>query len=80
MTMDDHRILRSRPVPAEVSRVEGCDCGGTVLHLTTCALWDLPPEQAQAAVDDAERRLREHVDELNRRLHAALGTFVKEEQ
>ena len=72
--------LRSRPVPAGVSRVDGCDCGGTTVHVTTCTLWDLPPEQAQAAVEDAERRLREHTDELNRRLHAALGTSVKGDQ
>lgn len=75
--MTDHDILnlRCRPVPPEVTAVEGCDCGGSSdVHRTDCSIWRLPREQAMAAVADAERRMREHTDELNRRLRAALGT------
>jgi hypothetical protein len=43
------------PIPREVSRPEGCDCAGTSLHLTTCALMDLPLDQRLTAVDVAER-------------------------
>ncbi len=70
---DDILDLRCRPVPPEISRVEGCDCGGSQWHRTDCAIWQLPRDVALAAVADAERRIAYHTAELNRRLHTALA-------
>lgn len=66
--------LRTRTVPAEVSCVEGCTCGGLDSHAVAapwsgqpgCAIWDLPAEQASAAIGAAKDRLQAHVDDLNR--------------
>lgn len=66
--------LPSIPTPASVTAVAGCSCGGSIdLHREDCGIWSLPPAEALAAVDDTHRRVREHCDELNRQLHAALG-------
>ena len=71
--------LRSIPVPPEVTAVAGCDCGGMEHHRVQtiydppgsgCSIWQLPPEDAQAAVDDAHARLRAFTDGLNARLCA----------
>jgi formate-dependent phosphoribosylglycinamide formyltransferase (GAR transformylase) len=73
--------LRNIAVPLEVSQVAGCDCGGLELHraaaswslLPPCSIWELPPDQAQAAVAEAQARLAWFGAELNRRLRVALG-------
>jgi hypothetical protein len=73
--------LRTIDVPLEISQVQGCDCGGLEWHraasswspLPGCSIWDLPPDQAQAAVDAAQARLGEFTAELNRKLREALG-------
>ena len=72
--------LRNIPVPAEVTRVEGCTCGGLEWHRaqtgydppgTGCAIWSLLHEQVQQAVDDALAREREFGVALNAALRAA---------
>ena len=65
--------LRSIPVPAEVSRVEGCDCGGQQWHRQDCTIFSLPYETAQGAVDASLERERAFTDRLNARLRAALA-------
>jgi hypothetical protein len=64
--------LRNIPVPAEVTAVAGCDCGGLTWHADSCSLWDVPTDVAIAAVDAAEDRLRQHTADLNTALRAAL--------
>lgn len=65
--------LPTIPVPSSVSAVTGCSCGGLDWHKPDCTIWSAPAAEAMAALGDAHRRLREHTDELNRQLHAALG-------
>lgn len=67
--------LPSIPVPASVTAVAGCSCGGLDLHEQGCTIWAVAPAEAMAALDDARRRLREHTDDLNRQLRAALDGF-----
>lgn len=71
---EDHILnLRTREVPREVYQVEGCDCtGGGRMHLGDCAIWRLTAAEVNERVKAAEARVREHTDELNRRLRAAL--------
>jgi hypothetical protein len=72
--------LRTIEVPREVSAVEGCDCGGLDWHrgaaswspLAPCSIWQLPPDQAQAAIDAAHERMAAFTAELNRRLRQEL--------
>jgi hypothetical protein len=71
VNVPDPLPLRTIEVPREVTRVDGCDCGGLEWHATDCALRNLPHEQALAVVDAASQRLREFTAELNSRLHAA---------
>lgn len=65
--------LRVISVPPEVSAVDGCDCGGLDWHRAAdwqvpgCSIWSLPPGQAQAAVDDARRRIALFTGELTHR-------------
>jgi hypothetical protein len=71
-------VLSNQGVPAGVTQVDGCDCGGLDYHRAAdwnhpgCAIWRLPSEQAQANVDDARERLREHTAALTARLQGAL--------
>lgn len=58
-----------RPVPRVVTRVSGCSCGGMTMHATTCNLWQVPIEDAKAAIADAEQRLDDYTASLNRALH-----------
>jgi hypothetical protein len=69
--------LRNIPVPAEVTRVDGCTCGGMEWHRARsawddpgsgCAIWSLPPGDAMAAVDAALDRLAAFTAGLNSRL------------
>jgi hypothetical protein len=71
--------LRSIDVPLEVSAVAGCDCGGIQWHRSSswsdpdgCSIWQLPPDERQANMDDAEARLGAFTDALNAKLRAAL--------
>jgi hypothetical protein len=72
--------LRSIDVPPEVSRVAGCDCGGLQWHRASswdnphgCSIWDMPPEEAQAAIDDALAREQAFTAALNAKLRASSG-------
>lgn len=71
--------LRNIPTPPEVSRVEGCDCGGVQWHRAPewnhsgCSIWSVPPDQRQASVDAAEERMRAFSAALTVKLRAALG-------
>ena len=64
--------LPAIPVPASVTAVVGCCCGGLDWHAQDCAIWTVSPAEAMAALDDARQRLREYTDNLNRQLRAAL--------
>lgn len=70
--------LRTIPVPAEVSAVDGCDCGGLVWHRADvpgqvgCSIWRLTPESREAAIGGAHIRLDAFTASLNTRLRAAL--------
>jgi|HubBroStandDraft_6_1064221.scaffolds.fasta_scaffold18566_4 hypothetical protein len=68
--------LRCIPVPAEVTSVQGCDCGGLTFHRTDCSLFSLPPDQARAAVHAAEDREAAWGSALNERLRAALAAYA----
>jgi hypothetical protein len=59
----------SIPVPAAVTAVAGCSCGGLDWHDPKCTIWSVPAAEAAAAIGDAHQRLREHTDDLNRQLH-----------
>jgi len=69
----DVALLRSVPVPAAITEVAGCSCGGLDWHKQDCTIWSTPADDAIAAVEAARRRVREYGDELNRQLRAALG-------
>lgn len=45
----------------------------TVPSGTGCSIWELPPGEAQAAVDDALSRQQEFTDGLNAKLREALA-------
>jgi hypothetical protein len=65
--------LRTIPVPQEVTRVDGCDCGGLQWHREDCTIWGVPVAEAKAAVDAAQEREASFTAELNAKLRAALG-------
>lgn len=67
--------LRNIETPREVTAVEGCDCGGFIWHRAGCSVFTLPPEQAQAALDDALDREAEFGRLLNARLRSALASL-----
>lgn len=54
----------STPIPDDVTRVNGCNCGGTKYHLQNCTLWDLPQEQMADSVNEAEDRINAYVSAL----------------
>jgi hypothetical protein len=64
--------LRNIPVPAEVTRVEGCDCGGMEWHDQRCSIWSVAYEDQMVALDAARARLAAHTAALNERLRQAL--------
>jgi hypothetical protein len=68
VNVPDPLPLRNIEVPREVTRVEGCDCGGMTLHRHDCSLRSLPPGQAQIEIELAQERLRGYTAALNRRL------------
>lgn len=65
--------LRNIDVPREVTQVEGCDCGGIDWHAEGCPIWQVPRDQAHAAIADAKAREQAFTAELNRKLRLALG-------
>ena len=74
--------LRSIPVPAEVTAVAGCNCGGLEYHRVQsiydppgsgCSIWSLPHDEAQAAIDAALGREQAFGDGLNAKLREALA-------
>ena len=66
--------LRCIDTPAELTRVDGCDCGGLTWHRSDCTLWDVPVPVRLAAVDAALAREREFTDALNARLREVMRT------
>jgi hypothetical protein len=62
--------LRNIPVPPEVSRVEGCDCGGLEYHRADCVIFALPEAERADVLDAARDRLAAFTAALNARLHA----------
>lgn len=73
---EDPLDLTPRPIPPEVCRVQGCTCGGIEWHHTGCSIFDLPEDQAAAAVDDARQRMLAYSAERTRNLHAALAALT----
>ena len=78
MTVPDPFPLRNIPVPAEVTAVEGCTCGGLEWHVIPsgghpgCALYAETAEKAHAAVNAAIERLSWYTVTLNARLWESL--------
>ena len=76
MSVPDPLPLRNIPVPPEITRVEGCDCGGMTFHRAPdrgypgCSLLALPVDRQRAAIAAAEDREAAWNDELNRKLRA----------
>ncbi len=66
-------VATVHPVPPSVTAVAGCSCGGLEWHAQDCTIWTVPPDEAMNALGNARRRLREHTEDLNRQLHAALA-------
>jgi hypothetical protein len=79
MDIPDPLPLRTIEAPQEVTQVAGCDCGGLDWHRAAswsypaCSIWQVPRDQAMAAIDDAREREKTFIAALNARLHAALG-------
>lgn len=69
----DLLALKTIPVPLEVSRVQGCTCGGLTWHRENCGIFDLPVEEATEAIEAAHQRLADHTAELNQRLTTLLA-------
>jgi hypothetical protein len=67
--------LRSIQVPAEVTAVAGCDCGGLTWHRQDCTIWQAAPEQAQASITDAQDRLSGWGNLLNQRLQQQIQSL-----
>jgi hypothetical protein len=63
------------PVPPEVTRVDGCSCGGLDWHLQDCTIFSVPVGRAKEAIAATHQRLRDHTEELNRQLHAELAAL-----
>ena len=72
MNAPDPLPLRCIETPREVSQVDGCSCGGLEWHAEGCTIWQLPPEQARAAIDAAHEREQAFTDALNARLRKEL--------
>jgi len=68
VNIPDPLPLRCIPVPSEVTRVDGCDCGGLEWHAEGCTIWRVPYERAREAVDAALRRETLFTAGLNARL------------
>ena len=85
-TIPDPFPLRTIEVPGEVTRVAGCDCGGLDYHRAAdwshpgCSIWQLPHDEAMAAVDDARAREQAFTAGLNEKLQAALNTATKRKE
>lgn len=69
--------LQPSPVPAEVTRVDGCSCGGLTMHEERCTIFSLPYADGLAAIDAAQARLREYTASLNASLDASLSGGVR---
>lgn len=52
-------------IPASVTAVHGCDCGGVTMHRTDCTIFAVPTADRAALVTDAEGRIQDWVDRLN---------------
>lgn len=69
-----HAHLVSHQIPKAVSRVEGCNCGGTESHRVAspwsseaaCSIWDLDREQSLANIVAANERLLAYCAETTR--------------
>lgn len=57
-------------VPLEITRVEGCDCGGLDFHRVDCTIFQLDRDRITANVDAARQRLRGYTAAMNKRLRA----------
>ena len=75
MNVPDPFPLRSIDVPREVTQVEGCSCDGLEWHAEGCTIWQVPYEQARAAVDAAHDREAAFTAELNRKLRERIADW-----
>jgi len=70
--------LRTIPVPPEVTRVDGCDCGGVEWHRSAgwsnpgCSIWNMPEAERMSAVIAAQDRQKAFTAALNVKLHARM--------
>jgi hypothetical protein len=64
-------------IPVAITRVDGCDCGGTEWHRAAangqpaCTLYGLAPFEIEARIAAANKRAIAYTDELNRKLREA---------
>jgi len=77
VNVPDPLPLRTIEIPREVTQVEGCSCGGLEWHAEGCPIWQLPQEQALAAVAGARAREKAFGDELNRKLRHATDGIIE---
>jgi len=61
--MNPEWMTDPRPIPEDVRRVEGCNCGGRVLHRVDCTINALPEADAVAAIEAADQRVQAFVSE-----------------
>lgn len=59
--------------PPEISRVDGCSCGGLDWHLKECTIFTVSHGEAKEAVAAAHQRLRDFSDGLTRQLRAEVA-------
>ena len=74
MEIPDPLPLRCIEVPDEVTRVNGCDCGGLDYHRWDCTIWSLPFDVRMTAVDAARAREQAFTAALNARLRGVTRT------
>lgn len=73
MAADSPAFPEAVMVPDEVSRIDGCTCkpgGSAPIHITTCAVLDLPAAEFDRRHADAAARVRAWVDGKHTRTQA----------
>jgi hypothetical protein len=54
-----------REIPNNITRVEGCSCGGMEMHTITCTIHDMKSEDVRRNIDAAIDRVLAYTEGLN---------------